>query len=64
VSGTYTGHLRRVDGAVVGEIRDSWGFTIHITATPDPAGGYTLTGTPGDPPPDFWVVAIDGERVG
>jgi hypothetical protein len=63
VSATYTGHLRRVDGDIVGEIRDTWGFTIHLTATPDQAGGYTLTGTLGDPPPDFWCAWIDGERV-
>lgn len=61
---TYTGTLRRVDGQVVGELRDRWGWAITLQATPCPDGGYTLTGTLGEPPADFWVESIDGERRG
>lgn len=46
----------------VARLVDKWGHVINITATPDPAGGYTLAGVAGPPPPDLWVEAIDGER--
>lgn len=63
VTTTYTGTLRRIDGQIVGSIVDNFGWEITLHATPDPAGGYTLTGTLGEPPPDFWLDVIDGERV-
>lgn len=58
----YTGHLRKIDGKIVGELLDSWGWRIFLKAEPAPGGGYVITGVLGETPPDFWVEAIDGER--
>ena len=47
----YTGHLRRdATGAITGQIVDSWGWVITLTATPSPEGGYTLDGVLGETP--------------
>ncbi len=58
----YTGHLKRGDaeGTVVGVIKDSWGWEIHLIGTRDPAGGYSLTGTLGPTPPA--LVLVDDPR--
>lgn len=48
---THTGTLRRnPDGTLSGELRDALGYTIVLTGTRDPAGGYVLTGAVGDVP--------------
>jgi hypothetical protein len=64
----YTGELRRGDallGTVVGELRDSWGWTIHITGTIDPVTRrYVLEGRLGATPPALHIATIDGPRAG
>lgn len=55
----YTGYLRKENGAVVGQLADTWGWIITLTATPSPEGGYVLTGTLGEIPPSLRVPLLD-----
>lgn len=57
----YTGRLTRAaDGTITGELRDSFGWPIALTATRDPNGsGYILTGTLGEPPANLRIPALD-----
>ncbi len=59
----YTGFIRKDQktGTIVGRLVDNWGWTITLAATPDPAGGYTLTGTLGDVPDALRIPLVDGE---
>jgi hypothetical protein len=62
----YTGELRRgtEPNTVVGEIRDQFGWVIHITGTLDPATrAYALTGTLGATPAALHIATIDGPRA-
>jgi hypothetical protein len=59
----FTGHLNRgnAEGTIVGTLTEiPWGWTIHILGVLDPAGGYKLTATLGDPPAGLRIEAIDG----
>ena len=63
MSAKYTGMLKRDEtGAIVGELRDEWGWTIALTATPADGGGYALVGTLGEPPDSLRIAAIDGPK--
>lgn len=60
----FTGHLKRGDaeGTIVGFIQElPWGWTIHLTGTRDPNGGYLLTGRLGKEPPGLHIEGLDGE---
>ena len=59
----YTGYLRKdkATGVVAGLLRDAWGWEITLAATPDPAGGYTLTGMLGDVPDALRIPLLDGD---
>ncbi len=54
----FTGHLKRGDvpDTIVGVIKDSWGWEIHLIGTRDPSGGYTLSGTLGPTPPNLRLI--------
>lgn len=58
----YTGELKKGDSpnTIVGVIRDSWGWEIHLIGTRNDSGGYTLSGSLGPTPPALWINAIDG----
>ena len=63
VSAKYTGMLKRDEtGAIVGELRDEWGWTIALTATPADGGGYALVGVLGEPPEHARIEGIDGPQ--
>ena len=58
----WTGWLKRgeTQGTVVGELKDSWNWVIHITGTLDKEhGGYVLTGTTGEVPEALRVPIVD-----
>ena len=57
----WQGHLDRGEeaGTVTGWIQDTWGWRIHITGTRDPAGGYVLEATVGEPPASLRVPIVD-----
>lgn len=60
----YTGELRKGDspGSVVAEIRDRWGWEIHLTGTLTAPGVYTLTGTLGPVPDALRVPLLDDAK--
>jgi hypothetical protein len=58
----FTGQLKRGDaeGTIVGTLTEQpWGWTINIVGTRNDSGGYSLTGTLGDPPKSLRVPLID-----
>lgn len=60
----YAGHLKRgpTPETIVGELRDQFGWEIHIEGVRDPrGGGYTLMGRVGTPPISLRQPVIDGE---
>jgi hypothetical protein len=62
----YTGTLTKGDapGTMVGEIKDKFGWVIHITGTLDPATrSYAIEGRLGPTPPALHIDTIDGPRA-
>lgn len=63
----YTGHLARGpddaagNATIVGQLADQFGWTIDITGTRDPSGGYVLEGRLGATPSAYKIPAIDGD---
>lgn len=57
----WNGYLERGEqsGTVKGELTDEWGWTVFITGTLRPEGGYRLTGTLGPVPPSLTCPIID-----
>lgn len=57
----YTGQLKKgdVEGTIVGVIKDSWGWEIHLIGTRDPSGGYSLSGRLGPVPATLRIGLID-----
>jgi hypothetical protein len=61
----YTGTLAKgtEPNTVVGTLTDSWGWTIELRGTLDPATRtYALTGTLGPTPAALHIDTIDGPR--
>jgi hypothetical protein len=58
----YTGSLKRgnAPGTIIGVLVDRWGWEIYLLGTRNDSGGYTLTGTLGEPPAALRIEAIDG----
>jgi hypothetical protein len=62
----YTGWLKKgeVPNTIIAEIKDPFGWAIHITGTIDPVTrAYVLTGTLGRTPPALHIATIDGPRA-
>lgn len=63
---SYTGHLERLpDGTYGGELRDDFGWPIHLTATVVERDGrrlFELSGTLGPTPSGLWIEMLDGEK--
>lgn len=58
----FTGQLKRgnAEGTIVGVLTETpTGWSINIIGTRNASGGYTLTGTLGEPPEWLRIPAID-----
>lgn len=62
MTAAFTGQLKKGDteGTIVGYLKEHpWGWTIRLIGTRDPGGGYTLSGTLGEPPQSLRIGLID-----
>ena len=58
----WTGWIKRgeLPGTIVGELKDSWGWTVALAGSLDKeGGGYALQGRLGKAPDSLLVEAID-----
>ncbi len=63
----WTGWIKRgeLPGTIVGELRDSWGWTVTLAGALDQeGGGYSLQGRLGKAPDSLRVDAIDDPTTG
>jgi len=60
----WTGRIDRcVDGSLVGELTDVFGFRLILTGKRDiEQGGYVLTARAGEAPAGYRVAAIDDNQ--